>query len=62
MEHPNFAEIDLQIKEERENISEWNSRFNKEVGKEANSFETNTMEQIKVKPLFSSRIFQIPLD
>ncbi len=53
MEHPNFAEIDLQIKEERGNISEWNSRFNKEVGKEANSFETNTMEQIKVKPLFT---------
>jgi methylmalonyl-CoA mutase len=53
MKHPNFAEIDLKLEQDKSNKAEWNKKFSNTVGKEVNDFETNTMEQIKIKPLYT---------
>ncbi len=53
MSHPNFTEIDLVLDKEATNREEWENNFVEETEKEISNFESNTMEQIKVKPLYT---------
>ncbi|MCF6271188.1 MAG: methylmalonyl-CoA mutase [Melioribacteraceae bacterium] len=53
MKHPNFAEIDLVLDENITNKEEWENNFVKETEKGINQFESSTMEQIKIKPLYT---------
>lgn len=53
MSHPSFAEIDLVFDKNINDKEEWENNFVEETQKEISSFESNTMEQIKVKPLYT---------
>ncbi len=53
MKQPNFTEIDLVLDKETISKEEWENNFVEEAKKEISNFEFNTMEQIKVKPLYT---------
>jgi len=53
MNHPNFEEIDLKLEIDKSNKSEWSKNFVETTGKLVDEFETNTMEKIKIKPLYT---------
>jgi len=53
MKHPNFTEIDLVLDKGISNHEEWEGNFVEETGKDIAHFESNTMEQIKIKPLYT---------
>ncbi len=53
MKHPKFEEIDLVLDKGTVNREEWENNFIEETEKELSEFESNTMEQIKVKPLYT---------
>ncbi len=53
MKHPNFTEIDLVLDKDKISKEEWENNFSEETEKKISDFESNTMEQIKVKPLYT---------
>ena len=53
MKNPKFEEIDLVLGKGTVNREEWENNFVEETKKGISDFESNTMEQIKVKPLYT---------
>ncbi len=53
MKQPNFTEIDLVLDKETISKEEWENNFVEEAKNGISDFEFNTMEQIKVKPLYT---------
>ncbi len=53
MKNPNFEEIDLVLDKEVADKEEWENNFVEETEKNASDFVSNTMEQIKIKPLYT---------
>ena len=58
MKQPNFAEIDLVLDKETSTQEEWEENFIEETGEDIAHFESNTMEQIKIKPLYTQNDIQ----
>ena len=55
MSHPKFEEIELSLINNTIDEEEWGKKFSEKTGKNPDSFKTNTMEQIKVKPIYSEK-------
>jgi methylmalonyl-CoA mutase len=53
MKSPNFTEIELQLEIDKSSGSNWEKSFTATTNKQVSDFETNTMEHIKVKPLYT---------
>lgn len=53
MRHPNFAEINLKLEMDKSTKSNWEKSFVDKTGKDVAECETNTMEKIKIKPLYT---------
>ena len=53
MRHPNFAEINLKLEIDKSTKSNWEKSFVDKTGKDVADCETNTMEKIKIKPLYT---------
>jgi len=53
MNHPNFANIDLKLEIDKSSKSDWEKSFVENSDKQISNFESNTMERIKIKPLYT---------
>ncbi len=53
MQFPKFDEIDLILDKDFSSKENWETAFRKETEKDVSQFESNTMEQIKIKPLYT---------
>jgi len=55
MKLPNFAEIDLKIEKDQILKEEWGKEFREETGKNAEDFNTLTLEKIQLRPLYINK-------
>ncbi|NOX17286.1 MAG: methylmalonyl-CoA mutase, partial [Chlorobi bacterium] len=54
MERKDFSNVELKFEKKIISKKEWEEKFRKETGKDVSEFIWNTMEKIKVKPLYAS--------
>ncbi len=54
MERKDFSNVELIFEEKKISKKEWEEKFREETGKDVSEFIWNTMEKIKVKPIYTS--------